>query len=94
MEQALTENPKGLEIILLGNLNARLRGLNTRLGELRDKQKEELATALSNHGLEDVNRHFTPQHWYRRQGRWMCQIHRDGRQGRGRGDYVLDKYQV
>ena len=51
MEQALTENPKGLEIILLGNLNARLRGLNARLGELRDKQKEELATALSDHGL-------------------------------------------
>ena len=79
MEQALTENTKGLEIILLGNLNARLRYLNARLGGLRDKQKEELATALSDHGLEDVTRYFTLRRRYRGRGQWIWQMNREGR---------------
>ena len=57
MEQALSAKPKGVDNIFLGDLN-------TRLGEMCDKQKEELVTALADHGLEGITRNFTLWQWY------------------------------
>ena len=46
-------------------------------------------TALANHGLEDVTRHFNPHQWYRVWGQCNFKMHREGRQVTGRGDYFL-----
>ena len=58
VEQAIEVKPKGDETILLGEQNARL-------GEPCEECEEDLATALSDYGFEDVIRHFTPRRWYR-----------------------------
>ena len=68
-EQELAGKLKEVETILLGELNARL-------GEPRDERKEDLVTALADHGLEDINRNFTPRQRYRGLILWTCQMHR------------------
>ena len=52
VEQVLVANPKGVETIFLWDLNARM-------GETRDERKEELATELADHVLEDIARNST-----------------------------------
>ena len=74
--------PKGVETIFLGNLNARL-------GDPRNKRKEDLAMGLSNHDLEDFTRHFTSHQRYREQSQRTWQMQNEVRQVTGRGDYVL-----
>ena len=44
LEQSLEASTKGMEVILLGDFNARIRGP-------RDAREEDLATALSGRGL-------------------------------------------
>ena len=63
VEQVLVVNPKGVDTIFLGYLNARL-------GEPHGELEEELAMALADHGLEDITRKFTPRHWYRGWDQW------------------------
>ena len=69
LEQVMADKSKRVGTILLGELN-------TCLGEMINECTEDLATALSNHGLGDVTRNFTPRQLYKGQGQWMCQIHR------------------
>ena len=51
MEQALARDPEGAEMLLVGILN-------TPLAQTRHQCKEDLATAISNHGLKDQMLHF------------------------------------
>ena len=57
IEQALELAPKLMEVILLGDLNIRLR-------EPRDNREDELPPTLAGNGLGDVTAHFTPRRWY------------------------------
>ena len=50
VDQALKAAPKGVELILLGDLNARLR-------EPCDEREEELIISLADHGLIDITEH-------------------------------------
>ena len=54
IKQALEEAPKGMEVILLGDLSVRLR-------EPRDAKEDDLATALADSGLGDMTAHFMPR---------------------------------
>ena len=54
VEQAFIVAPKGLEIILMGDLNVRL-------GDPRDKYEEDLATAMVDRGLFNMIYHFMPR---------------------------------
>ena len=54
IKQALEEAPKGMEVILLGDLSVRLR-------EPRDAKEEDLAMALADSGLGDMTAHFMPR---------------------------------
>ena len=51
IEQALEAAPKGMEVIILGDINVRLR-------ELRDNRDGELTYALVGRGLGDVTAQF------------------------------------
>ena len=51
VDQALRAVPKGLDVILMGDLNAQL-------GDPRDKCEEELATALVDMSLVNMTDHF------------------------------------
>ena len=51
VEQALGRAAKGVEIILLGDLNV--------------TQEEEIATVVADYGLEDMMDHFMPRRRYR-----------------------------
>ena len=74
--------PKGLEIILMGDLNVRLKGPC-------DKHEEDLATALANRGLFSMTDHAMPQRRYRGSESWTWSMKREGRQVTWRGGYVL-----
>ena len=54
VQQALIVAPTLLELILMGNLNARL-------GDPRDKREEDLATSLSDRGLINITVYFLPR---------------------------------
>ena len=54
VEQALRAAHTGLELILMGDLNARL-------GNPRDKREEDLAMALADRGLVNMTDHFLPR---------------------------------
>ena len=58
VEQALREAQKGLEMILMGDLNARL-------GDPHEKLEENLATALVDRGMVNMTDHFMPFRRYR-----------------------------
>ena len=53
VEQVLREAPKGLYMILMGDLNARL-------GDPCDKCEEDLATELVDRGMVNMTYHFMP----------------------------------
>ena len=78
VEQVLTAKPPGIDTILMGDLNARLE-------DPRNNGKDDLVTALANHGLEDACRNFTQRGWYRGRGRWTCNMKLERRQVTGRG---------
>ena len=52
-----------MEVIILGDLNVRLR-------ELQDARGDELAAALADSGLGDVIAHFITRWQYRGKGNW------------------------
>ena len=82
VKQALQAAPKGLELILMGDLNAWLE-------KPREKREEDLVTALADQGLVNTTDHFLPWQLYRGVGEWMWSMQRYGRQVTGRGDYLL-----
>ena len=82
VEQALQAVPKGLELILMGSLNARL-------GDPRDEREEELVMALVDRGLVNMTDYFLPRIQYWGAGGWIWSMQRDERQVTGRGDYIL-----
>ena len=63
IKQELEVAPKIIEVILLGDLNVRLR-------ETWDNREDKLATALAGSGLTDVTAHFTPRRRYRWTDNW------------------------
>ena len=79
VEQALRGAPKGIYMILMGDLNARL-------GYPPDEREEDLATALVDRGLVNMTDHFMPGRWYRVVGIWTWYMQRSGRKVTGRGE--------
>ena len=82
MEQALRAAPKGLELIRMGDLNARL-------GNPREKLEEDLATVLADRVLVNMKEHFLPRRRYRGADVWVWSMQRDRIQITGREDYIL-----
>ena len=77
MEQELGQAAKGVEFILLVDLNVRL-------VELRDAREEELVTVVADCGLEYITDHFIPRRSYRGDRRWTWRMRRDDQQVTGR----------
>ena len=67
IEQDLEAVPKGMDVILLGDLNIRLR-------EPQDAMEKELVTELANIGLVDMTDHFMPRRRYRGAGSWTWKM--------------------
>ena len=84
-ENSLEAAPKGMEFIMLGDLNARPR-------ELRDNREDELASTLAGSGLDNVTSHFTLRRQYQGTGSWTCQMRGEGRLVERRGNYILRSY--
>ena len=82
MYPALYTAPKGLEVILLGDLNVRLQ-------ELSNVQGEYIAAVVADCRLVDMISHFMSRRRYIEDIRWMWQMKREDQQLMGRGDYVL-----
>ena len=82
VEQAIREAPKGLDMILMGDLDMRL-------GEPGDERKEDLATELVDQGLVNMKDHFFPRRHYRRAGIWIWSMQEKRWRVTGRGDYIL-----
>ena len=80
--QAPGNATKGVDVILLGDLNVRPR-------EPYDVQEEELVTVVADCGLEDTTAHFMPRRRYRGEGRWKYWNRREDRQVMGQGYYLL-----
>ena len=80
--EALGKAAKGVEVLLLGDLNVRLQ-------EPRDTQEEELATVVAACGLVDMKLHFMLRRRYRGDGRCTWMMRREDRQVTGRGGYIL-----
>ena len=85
VEQALKDAPKGIETIILGDLNVRLR-------DPCDGREEDLEMVLADCGLVNMTDHSLPRRRYMGDGRWMWRIWQEGRHMMGRGDYVLSMY--
>ena len=81
MDQTLGQAAKGVEVILLGELNIGLR-------EPCNTQEEELETVVADCGLEYIIDHFMPRMRYRGDGRWTWRMRREDRQVTGKGEYV------
>ena len=69
IEQVLELAPKVMEVILLGDINVRLR-------EPRNYREDDLVTALARSVLTGVKANFTPIQRYRGNDNWNCQIRR------------------
>ena len=82
VKQVLRAASKGLDMILMGDLNARL-------GDPCDEREEDLATALADRGLVNMTDHLFPRRNYRGSGSWAWSTQREGRRVTGRGDYTL-----
>ena len=81
-DQDLESATRRVEVILLGDLNVRLR-------ELRNKREEELATKLADSWLANMIAHFMPRRRYREGRCWTWRMRQEGRKVTDRGDYVL-----
>ena len=79
VEQALELTPKGMELILLGDIRARFQ-------EPENAREEYLATELAERGLVKMTSHFMPRRRYRKAVHCMWQMRQEGRQGMVRGD--------
>ena len=78
MEQALRAAPKRAEMVLMGDLNARL-------GYPRDEREEYMVTALVDRGLVNITYHFMPRRRYMG-SRKLDMVHAEGREaGDGEG---------
>ena len=82
MDQALREANKGLDMILMGDLNKSL-------GKPCTKCKEDLETLLSDRDLVKMTDHFLPRRRYRGASSWTRSTKREGRRVTGRGEYIL-----
>ena len=82
INKALEVAPKGMEAILLEDINVRLR-------ELYNNREDELTLAMAGSGLGDVTSHFTPRRRYRGTGNWTWKTRREVSLVTGRGDYIL-----
>ena len=82
VEKATKSALKGVEVILLGDLNLRLR-------EPRNEREEDLATALANPGLVNRTDHLPPRRQYRGEECWAWIMRQKGPQVTGQGEYVL-----
>ena len=78
MEQVPKAVPEGVEVIMLGELNFRMR-------DPHDEREEYLATTLADCGLVDITYHFLPRRRYRGDRYWTCRIQREGRKVKGGG---------
>ena len=87
VEQALQAVPKGLELILMGSLNARL-------GDPRDEREEDLVTALADRVLVNMTDYFLSRIQYWGSGGWTWIMQRDGRQVTVRGYYIPSMYRI
>ena len=67
MDQALVNAPKGVEVIILGELNVRIQ-------EPRVVQEEELVMVVANYRLEDMTAQFMTSRSYIRVGCWTWRI--------------------
>ena len=85
VDQTLQAAPKGLETILMEYLNAQM-------GDPHDEYEEDLVTALADQGLVNMTEHFLPRRRYWVAGRWKWSMQREGRQVKGRGDYIFSTY--
>ena len=72
IHQVLEAMPTGMEVIMLEDLNVRLR-------EPWDDREDDLATALAGIGLTDVTAHFTPKRQCQGKENWTRQMRREGR---------------
>ena len=63
VDQALRAATKGLEMILMGDLNACL-------GYPREKREEDLATALVDRGMVNMSEHFITGRCYKGADSW------------------------
>ena len=82
VEEALIAAPKELEIILMGDLNVRLR-------YPCDKREKDLETVLADRGLVSITDHFMPRRRYRGAGIWSWSMQQEVRQVTGKGSYFL-----
>ena len=82
VDKDLRASPKGLDMVLMGDLNARP-------GDPHDKREEDLATALADRDLVNMTDYFLPRRRYRGESRWTWSMQREGRRATGKGDYIL-----
>ena len=75
-------SPKVLNMILMGDLKARL-------GDPRGEREEDLVMALADQGLVNITDHFLPRRKYRGAGGCPWIMQRDRRRVTGRGNYIL-----
>ena len=69
VDQALRAVPKGLDVILMGDLNVQIR-------DPHDNHEEDLETALSNRGMFSMKDHAMPQRRYRGSEIWTWSMQR------------------
>ena len=67
VKQALGNTSKGVEVILMVDLNMRLQ-------EPRDAWEEELLTVVAFCGLDEMTEDFMPRRRYRGDGRWTWRM--------------------
>ena len=82
VEQTLEASPKGMQAIMLQDVNASLK-------EPQDSREEDLATALTDSGLVNMKYHFMRRRRYRGAGSWALQMRQEVRKLTGRGNYSI-----
>ena len=64
IKQALEVAPKGMEVIMLGDTNIRMR-------ELWEDREDKITSEMAGSGLGNMKDHFMPRWRYRGTGSWM-----------------------
>ena len=83
VEQALARGPAGVEMLLVGDLNALL-------VQTRDQWEEDMTIAIVNYRLVDQSLHFITRRRYRGKVGWSCRMLIDRIYITGKEDYILD----